>query len=315
MNEHSVLITASHMTVGYPDGDIVTIYSSQEEHWDSALQCLRNKDYDGIRDLLTAPVRDFLSFENGRVSVRDGLVMLDDYTPVEKVLATRLLDMLKLGLDVEPMARFVENLYDNPSYRAVNELYGFLEASNLTITPDGCFLAYKRVRDDYMDIYTGKMDNSIGSHPWMNRNEVDDNKEETCSKGLHFCGRDYLGSYGTSSNGCRTMVVKVNPRDVVSIPVDYNNHKGRACEYDVVGELEHSKEAPLEGTVNYDYEDEYRDDDWLPEDEDGEDGVPTSFPTRTAARAFVANNPTYVVRDRGAGRPSRWYVEPRKVRR
>jgi hypothetical protein len=33
------------------------------------------------------------------------------------------------------------------------------------------------------------------------------------------------------------MILKINPRDVVSIPVDYNDSKGRCCRYEVIGEL------------------------------------------------------------------------------
>jgi hypothetical protein len=33
------------------------------------------------------------------------------------------------------------------------------------------------------------------------------------------------------------VIVKINPRDVVSIPTDYNNAKGRACRYEVIGEV------------------------------------------------------------------------------
>ena len=70
----------------------------------------------------------------------------------------------------------------------------------------------------------------------MPRNFVNDNKEETCSTGLHFCSREYAeGFFGNS--GDRMMVIKINPRDVVSIPVDYNNTKGRCSRYEVVGEL------------------------------------------------------------------------------
>jgi hypothetical protein len=32
------------------------------------------------------------------------------------------------------------------------------------------------------------------------------------------------------------MILKVNPADVVAIPADYNNTKGRACKYEVVAE-------------------------------------------------------------------------------
>jgi hypothetical protein len=43
--------------------------------------------------------------------------------------------------------------------------------------------------------------------------------------------------------GDRIMIVKINPADVVSIPSDYNDTKGRACRYEVIGEL-NKEEAP-----------------------------------------------------------------------
>ena len=43
------------------------------------------------------------------------------------------------------------------------------------------------------------------------------------------------------------MILKINPADVVAIPKDYNNTKGRTCRYEVIGELIHQNEAPLEG--------------------------------------------------------------------
>jgi hypothetical protein len=49
---------------------------------------------------------------------------------------------------------------------------------------------------------------------------------------LHFCSRSYLSGFG----GDRTLIVKVNPRNVFAIPTDYGNAKGRASEYYVVGE-------------------------------------------------------------------------------
>jgi hypothetical protein len=124
----------------------------------------------------------------------------------------------------------------NPSKRAVTELYGFLEKNSLPITPDGHFLAYKKVRNDYLDIHSGTMDNSVGMIVEMERNEVDDNKDQTCSTGLHFCSQDYLPHFGSGSDS-RVVIVKINPSDVVSIPSDYNNAKGRACRYVVVGEI------------------------------------------------------------------------------
>jgi hypothetical protein len=150
-----------------------------------------------------------------------------------------MITMLQEGFPIEPMVNFMENLYQNPSKRSVDELYNFLEKSQLPITPDGHFLAYKKVRANYMDCHTGTMDNSVGKIVEMERNEVDDNKDRTCSAGLHFCSLGYLGHFG----GERIMIVKINPRDVVSIPSDYNDTKGRACRYEVIGEL-NADEAP-----------------------------------------------------------------------
>ena len=40
------------------------------------------------------------------------------------------------------------------------------------------------------------------------------------------------------------MIVKINPKHVVSIPVDYNNQKGRCEQYEVVAK--HGKDANVE---------------------------------------------------------------------
>jgi hypothetical protein len=77
------------------------------------------------------------------------------------------------------------------------------------------------------------MDNSPGKIVEMERNAVDDNRDRTCSAGLHFCSQSYLTHFG----GEKIVIVKINPKDVVSIPSDYNDAKGRACRYEVVGEM------------------------------------------------------------------------------
>jgi hypothetical protein len=63
----------------------------------------------------------------------------------------------------------------------------------------------------------------------MDRSKVDDDPNNTCSKGLHVASLPYLQHYP----GSVTVLVKVNPANVVSIPTDYNNSKMRVCEYEV----------------------------------------------------------------------------------
>lgn len=166
------------------------------------------------------------------VEVRNGRLFCGD-REILGLLAERVLEMRNLGLDLAPISAFIVNLLKNPSKRAVDETWGFVEACNLPLTEDGCILAYKRVRKDYKDCHSGTMDNSVGKVVEMPRNGVDEDKDRTCSAGLHFCSYTYLNSF----SGERVVVVKINPADIVAIPSDYNNAKGRTCRYEVVDEI------------------------------------------------------------------------------
>jgi hypothetical protein len=199
--------------------------------YQKVLDAIKAQDWDALPDLVE-PRKVVLKFGDGNVSI-EGETLFWKGKQLHTGLSTRMIQMLQEGFPIEPMVAFMENLYKNPSMRAVTELYGFLEKSNLPITPDGHFLAYKKVRDNYFDVHSGTMDNSVGKVVEMDRFDVDEDKDVTCSTGLHFCSMSYLNSF----SGDRTVIVKINPADVVSIPSDYNDAKGRACRYEVIGEL------------------------------------------------------------------------------
>jgi hypothetical protein len=68
----------------------------------------------------------------------------------------------------------------------------------------------------------------------MPRFGVDDNCSVGCSNGLHVGAIDYVKSYG--GPGDKVVVCKVNPADVVSVPLDSEHQKVRCCRYEVVAE-------------------------------------------------------------------------------
>lgn len=200
--------------------------------------------------------------------------------PLPEVLQKRILSFLDDNLPIDALIKFWENCQLNPEFRAIEELYLFLEHNGLPITSDGCFVAYKKVNKvDYkaeaptefaglyidklgncrnakghfvggelkdkfkswlsdtnktfklVDNYTRTMDNSVGQTVSMPRNEVDNDRHRTCSNGLHFAAWDYASGY----SGDTLIMIKVNPSNVVAIPSDYNNQKGRASQYEVLG--------------------------------------------------------------------------------
>lgn len=228
-------------------------------------EAIKNDEWDRVKEIIE-PVNRVLEFGRGNISIKDDVLYWKDRS-FHNALSRRMVDMLREGFSVEPLAAFMENLMNNPSRTSVEELYGFLEKNSLPITPDGHFLAYKKVRDNYKDIHSGTFDNSVGAVCEMPRNEVDDNRNRTCSAGLHFCSKDYLPHFGTGP-GNRVMIVKINPADVVSIPSDYDNSKGRAWRYEVVGELNVGVDDAFTRSVQDNANSDLLDDSWLNDDSD-----------------------------------------------
>jgi hypothetical protein len=208
-----------------------TTVTESHLNYDKLRDAIKASDWAAVPALVT--VRKTLSaYTYGRVSISDNDILFDG-KPIHNALSSRMLNAFKEGFPIDHFSRFMENLDANPSYRARNELVGFLDACELPITDDGCFMAYKKIRADWKDCYSGTIDNSIGQKPTMARRDVNEDPNQTCSAGLHVCSYSYLSRY----SGERIVAVKIDPADVVSCPVDYNNSKLRVCAYEVVEEL------------------------------------------------------------------------------
>lgn len=277
-----------------------------DERYTEVRNAIREEDFDAIPRLLDIKGR-LISESNGGIYLMNGMLRCDKYE-IPALLATRIIGMFQEGFSIKPLTLFLENLMSNPneSGTIVEDLYGFIEKSNLPITADGHFLAYKTVRTDFTDIYTGKMDNSIGTIVEMERSKCDFNRDRTCSSGLHFCSESYLGHYGTRSSS-QVVIVKVNPRDVTSIPSDYNDAKGRACRYEVVEAISWDQLiTPLFTSDHSDpVEDEHADSvltDARWELRNGNDGsLVNSFSTRQGARDARSGNAGLYIVDTNTG--------------
>ena len=186
-------------------------------------------------------------FCDGYVHVKNGTLNWNGI-PMPELFTDRILDMKKEGFDFDSMLNFMCNLNDNPSDKSILELFDFMQNKNLPITQDGHFLAYKAVRPDFKDIYSGSIDNSVGEVVEVDRSKVDSNRNRHCGAGLHVGAIDYVTSYGginldnhddnDSDGGNQIVICKVNPADVVSVPSDARFQKLRACRYEVVAVFE-----------------------------------------------------------------------------
>jgi hypothetical protein len=250
--------------------------SNGQPQWESVLDAIRNNDEKKLHDVLSV-ANTIVSFTEGNVTVKDNQVFYRN-VPLDNYVVEKVLDFAKNKLPLQPILRFINNLMKNPSRRAVQELYKFLEHKNMPITPDGNFLAYKGVQSDYFSrtagttiviegkVVDGKIYNGIGQVIEVERNSVCDDKNMGCSSGLHAGSVEYATDFG---RGGRVVIVEINPADVVSVPDDCNCQKLRTCRYKVVAEYE----VPLDHNYNNSYSDENWNDDYDDCDDDGDESL------------------------------------------
>lgn len=215
------------------DGGIPKQVHSTHPNFDQVKEAIRDQDWEAVPDLIDIP-RAVARYANGAVEVLDdGIYYRGE--PLHNAVTERILQMMREGFEIDPLVKFLERLLQNPSKRAVDGLFQWLERSQLPIMPDGRFVAYKIVTNDFKDVRTETFDNTPGQTVEMPRNEVDDNPDRTCSTGLHFCSANYLPHYGPSNQ--KVVAVAIDPADVVAFPPDYNISKGRCARYEVLHEL------------------------------------------------------------------------------
>lgn len=227
------------------NGNMLTITRAGHTAFDKLLTALEANDEKLIASLVTTKdyflkylksVKAELSFESDTIYYGDEKL----FGP----LVDKIIRFQKEGLPVASLTKFLENLMENPSRKSREQFYTFLDKYHFAITPDGHFLGYKAVREDYSSMNTGPgivngtvtsghLDNSVGNIVEMDRETVDPDSHKHCSTGLHVANLRYAQNFG----GQKVVVLKVNPRDVVSVPTDSNAEKIRACRYEVVSDF------------------------------------------------------------------------------
>lgn len=253
--EYTFIVTPDSISITMIDGDVCDTVNIDSDHdkfeevYNIIINDLKNQDaLAKAYELLN--VKQYLSnITDGKVTVypEEGMITYTNDNGLVGTFSGRLVERIisgvKSGEGIDHLIKFANRLSENPSRRAVNELYDFLEAADIKINADGMVECFKRVRGDFMDVYSGTFDNSVGKTVQVPRNMVDEDSNNTCSYGLHVCSYSYLDSY----TGDKVIKVLVDPADFVAIPADYYSYSGggqvkakaRVCKYQVVEDITH----------------------------------------------------------------------------
>ena len=157
------------------------------------------------------------------------------------------------SLDFKPLVNFLEKAKTNPSLESVDALYRWIKQGDLVIDPDGDIIAYKGTRLDANGVphsvsrgtafvngeeVEGNIPNVAGTVITMPRSEVNGDGKVACSTGLHAGTHSYASSFAP-----HLILVKINPRDVVSVPEDSSSQKLRVSRYVVLHEVKDRLES------------------------------------------------------------------------
>lgn len=226
--------------------------NSDHPNYERCKEAFKSRDAQAFVDACDIPLA-VQKYSGSKLVVENDRVLYNGQE-LHNCVVDRLLNLMNDGFDVSYLVRFIERLMANPSRRSVEQLYNFLELYFLPITEDGTFLAYKVVRNDYMDKYSGKFDNSVGQIIECDRNEVCDDPDKGCSHGFHAGSLEYSGPNGYYfSPGDRIMIVEIDPACVVSVPRDVSYQKIRTCKYKVVAEYTHTMKSQVYTAKNNTY--------------------------------------------------------------
>ena len=273
MNKPAYIMRDNSITV-FVDGKPHTVDSSNP-NFVALRRAIIDAEYDKIPSLVSmeSKIKD-MSY--GNIDIVDGELYYNG-SKLHGVVVDKLFALLKEGAkDAQPLLNFIDRLMQNPSSNSVNELYTFLSYRSLPITPDGYFLAYKGVKNDFYSKsgnkdtvvvsgivnQAGEICNKVGEVIEVARRSVDDNKENHCSFGLHVGSYDYANSW--AGNDGRLLVVEVDPADAVSVPTDCQFQKLRVSKYRVVSDITPERQEIPDAVYNGSDD---VDDDWDSSDE------------------------------------------------
>lgn len=241
------------LTLIFSDGK-THLVGDEHPNFDRVLEAAQDDDVpeDEVMRLanLIAFVGDRLTRLSERVSVVGNNVLFDG-DPLRSEIATHIVRMVRESDERGWMSlvSFLEKVQTNPNEHSRDSLYSWIANRDFTLTQDGDLIAYKGVQVDSEGmslsishgtaivngvVHNGAIPNPDGAVVEMPRSEVQHNTAVGCSTGLHAGTWGYAAGFARG----RVLTVRINPRDVVSVPTDCDAQKMRVSRYEVLSTVE-----------------------------------------------------------------------------
>lgn len=266
MSDYIYKITSSE--AGVVAGSIVNLHTHEIRLFDSS-----NPLYDLIREYINSgdlenafrcsDMSEYIKTESTFISENISYDSIGNLFFKESLLPSGITDTMLKAIKsgnrsaISALAQFVERVVKSATNTSKEALFSWIRDRSLSVSEDGCFIAYKGVTPSLKSITAGPgyvngeevhghLDNSIGNVVSIDRNYVEQEVGEACGPGLHAGTYSFAESFSKNfSKDGVVVAVKIKPENVVSVPWDSNYQKLRVCEYEVIGVVEDESQDVL----------------------------------------------------------------------
>lgn len=224
-----------------PNGTINAVINSKTYsispgafYYNDALKAAKIRDFKALLAAfdLDSSLKDK---SGGKVTFENGVIRYNG-AAVDNKLSKHIIRMVSEGFDCKPIMRFMEWCYQNPNPTVIDRLYDFMENVGIMLDDEGFIVAFKKVRDDGYDYYSETVHYEVGKVIEMDRDKCDGDSRNTCSSSLHSGSLNYTQNIWYAGQG-RTLLLRINPRDVVAVPEEAGFEKLRSCRVEVIKDI------------------------------------------------------------------------------
>lgn len=235
MKTKAYLISPRNITVTIDNK--TQVINRSDSAADRIIELLKKNDWRSVYNLLNRSV-SIPVFMDGTVQVKNGVVF-NKGNVVHNLIAQRILEFMADGSPHRPLVKFLQKIEENPDERCKNSLYQFIEDYGIPLDESGCIVGYKSLQPDFTDWFSGKIKHKVGkSVRWgthKGEREINDGDYglDCADSGYHVGNFDYANNFG--EKGRVLCLVKVHPKDVISVPNEASMGKIRVKNYYVMG--------------------------------------------------------------------------------
>lgn len=184
-------------------------------------------------DLLQAISKDSVFITDKQIFLNGVPVNIIHEELVDDVLSIYniLMQTNKAKTNFKHLEPFIRKVMQNSFITDKKQLADYLANDDFEITEDGYLLAYKSVQSNLTSHYDGKTKHDVGTI--VEVKNYDCNANNLCSTGLHFATKSYISRMYDYDDSI-IVLVKIDPADIIAIPKEADNTKGRCIKYEVV---------------------------------------------------------------------------------